>query len=91
MSTINIQGIDRQKLLHALWKRAPVAAYYGSGKGPDFYITEALKQVSVDGYCDYICGRPIKTNIFNQDEIDPRMYDRDAGEGAFQEVMDSLQ
>ena len=88
MSTINIEGIDRDKLLEALWKRAPAACYF-EGISPSFSIEQAKLQL-IDGYADYICGRPIKTNIYNYDEIDPSLYDRDAGDGAFMEVLNSM-
>jgi hypothetical protein len=90
MPTINIKDIDRVKLLEELWKRAPDAAFFGSDPGPSFSVDVAKKELRQDGYADYICGRPIKTNIFTKDEIDPYLYDRDSGYGAFKSVVDSF-
>ncbi|AKI80656.1 hypothetical protein QJ850_gp043 [Acanthamoeba polyphaga mimivirus] len=58
--------------------------------GPSFDITEAKKELR-NGYADYICGRVIKADIYSDDTVDPRMYDRDNGQGAFKRVVDSLQ
>ena len=66
MPTINIKDIDRVKLLEELWKRAPDAAFFGSDPGPSFSVDVAKKELRQDGYADYICGRPIKTNIFTK-------------------------
>ena len=92
MSTVDISGIDKHQLLQALWTRSKPATFFGqSGRvPPDFNLTVAKSQLSNDGYADYICGRAIKTNIYQEDIVDPYLYDRDAGEGAFQEVVDSL-
>ncbi len=38
---------------------------------------------------DYVFGRPIKTD-FTGDEVNERLYDRDAGAGAFARVVASL-
>ena len=40
-------------------------------------------------YFDYLCGRPLKIDI-STDEIDPRLYDRDAGEGACARAIASI-
>jgi hypothetical protein len=86
--TIDIKGIDRDKLLYHLWlnqKSTSLFAFVAS------YDADAAKQ-SADyrGYVDYACGRAIKTTIFGSDEINPRLYDRDAGSGTFQRVVDQL-
>jgi hypothetical protein len=40
-------------------------------------------------YFDYLCGRPLKVDI-GGDTLDPRLYDRDAGEGAAARVIAKL-
>jgi hypothetical protein len=40
-------------------------------------------------YFDYLCGRPLKVDI-GGDELDPRLYDRDAGTGRCARVVASL-
>lgn len=42
-------------------------------------------------YVDYFFGHPLKVNINTKDKtFDERLYDRDAGDGAAQKVVDSL-
>ena len=92
MPTIDISGINREELLCALWERASPASYFQAtgSEPPTFSFAVAKQQLRHDGYADYVCGRAIKTNIFSGDQVDPLLYDRDAGAGAFQEVVDSL-
>ena len=92
MSFIDITNIDRDRLLEALWNRSKPAAFFGSSNitPPEFNLSGAKSEISHDGYADYVCGRPIKTNIYTQTRIDPYFFDRDAGHGAFQEVVNSL-
>jgi hypothetical protein len=49
---------------------------------------EAAK-VAVTKYIDYFGGKAIKMDL-SGDEVDPRIYDRDAGEGAFARVVATL-
>ena len=41
-------------------------------------------------YIDYFCGRCIKTDI-SGDSVNPRLYDRDAGDGEFARIVKSLE
>ena len=92
MPTVDISGIDKEILLEALWTRSTPAAFFSlnGSTPPPFSFSAAKSELSNDGYADYICGRAIKTNIYQEDTIDSYMYDRDAGTGAFQEVVNQL-
>lgn len=90
--TIDIRGINRDKLLYQLWLNQTTASFFSfSGNSPPLYDADTAKK-SADrfGYVDYACGRAIKATIFGSDEVDPRMYDRDAGPGTFQRVVEQL-
>lgn len=89
--SIDINGLNRDILLEALWKSSSPAAFFRfSGlPSPSFDINEA-KRVLRDGYADYVCGRSIKTDIYSKDIVDPTMYDRDNGTGTFKKVVDLL-
>lgn len=86
---VNIQGIDKVKLLEALWKKSQPAAFFRMQgiSPPSFNMNEA--QQAVKGYIDYFNGRVIKCNL-SGDEVDVWGFDRDNGNGAFQSVVDSL-
>jgi hypothetical protein len=96
MDTINVSGLSREKLLRELWKNTPYAPYYilNNIDPPHFDIEKAkndIKKRSQLGYADYICGKPIKCYIFGEsDEINPQNYDRDAGKGTFQKVVNQM-
>ena len=87
---IDIKGLDKAKVLVALHRGTRPL---GLGVLSDREVTEAeadaVRAIGDDGYVDYFAGRPIKVD-FRGDEIDPRMYDRDAGSGAAERVIASL-
>lgn len=59
-----------------------------SGRAPPPFNEEQAKK-AVTQYIDYFCGRVIKSDLTG-DKVDPRGYDRDNGQGAFQSVVDRL-
>jgi len=85
--TIDISGLDKVELLERLWSRQIVASFFRmSGRpSPAFDRKRAADAVKAD-YIDYFCGRCIKTDL-SKDVVDPRLYDRDAGAGAFAEIV----
>jgi hypothetical protein len=87
---IDIRGIDRDKLLYQLWLNQKPAAFFTVIAPPPYDADAAKRAVDRHGYIDYVCGRCIKTKIFGVDEVDPSLYDRDAGAGTFQRVVDKL-
>lgn len=90
MATINIAGLDKVEVLLALYHQSN---YQGLGVVEAFSgltrekAAEAVAHHAANPrfgeviYFDYVCGRVIKCEI-GEDELDPRLYDRDNGEGA---------
>lgn len=91
MTTVDIIGLDKDTLLKALWTRSHPASFFRFNgiPPPSFDLVEAKSQLQ-HGYADYVCGRIIKADIYNEDIVDSFSYDRDNGEGAFAEVVASL-
>jgi len=50
---------------------------------------KAAAEKAVTGYIDYFCGKAIKTDL-SEDKVDPYLYDRDAGAGAFARAVASV-
>jgi hypothetical protein len=99
---ISIKGIDKAELLAALVNGAmPLGlGVLHAGAAPmtkveaQEWIDEGRTHDTVNiprDYLrfDYVKGRPIKSNL-SGDELDPRLYDRDQGEGAAARVVASL-
>jgi hypothetical protein len=87
---IDISGLDRVQLLRHLWEKSKVAGFFGMYGGPTpSFGSERRPEDAVSGYIDYFCGRVIKTDL-RDDEINPYLYDRDNGKGAFQRVVDTM-
>lgn len=92
-SGVDVSDIDRKVLLKALWENAKPAAFFNPIPSlvPPYDENRALEEVDRDGYVDYACGRCIKSDVFGKSNIiDPSLYDRDWGNGAFQNVVDKL-
>jgi len=88
---IDISGLDRVELLRHLWENSKVAGFFSMYGGPaPSFGSERRPEDAVSGYIDYYCGRVIKTDLRN-DEIDPYLYDRDNGIGAFKRVVENMQ
>ena len=70
---VNIKGIERQDVLKVLWENSFPARFFNMNgmRPPPFDIDEA-KKFSLDRV-DYLCGRPIKTNM-GSDTIDLTAY-----------------
>lgn len=80
---MSIVGVNKIELLRELWtaqKPASFFSYYPEAKVPKFDDAEAAE--AIKAYIDYFQGRCIKTDI-SRDTASARMYDRDAGQGAF--------
>lgn len=88
MQTVNIKGIDKVELLRQLWKNQKAIGFHKMvGTLYEFDIQLASKAVLK--YIDYFQGKVIKTDL-KDDDVDPWLYDRDAGEGAFAKVVNVM-
>jgi len=94
MSYINISNLRIHLVIKALWNNMKPASFYQFSGMPspqepsDDEIDRELS--SRRGYIDYIAGRCIKIDFSDLTKIDPRLYDRDAGEGAFKRIISEL-
>lgn len=93
MADIDITGLDKAAVLAALHNGTrPLGMGFLHDLGRDMTTAEAQEHIdrATDDMgldrrdalrFDYLCGRPLKVNL-SGDSFDPRLYDRDAGEGA---------
>lgn len=91
MSTINIAGLDKAEVLMALYHRGQVQGLGTLEASSSSMTLEKAKELVAEAtadarhgeviYFDYVLGRVIKTEI-GLDELSPRLYDRDNGQGA---------
>lgn len=86
-NTIDLNGINRDELLGLLWANAN-NIYNKSNIVYDKSI--ARKEVGKNGYADYICGRPIKSQIYNSDFVNSFYYNRDNGENKMEEIIEFM-
>lgn len=99
MPTVSIAGLDRAEVLVALYSRAPVLGMGAlQAKQGDLPLDEARDLIarhtfgSADSrhiYFDYLHGRCLKVDL-GSDDIETRLYDRDAGAGMGERVIAAL-
>jgi hypothetical protein len=87
MATIDISGLDKVELLFNLWNNQPFIAPAYIGNPLMFDDVNARKAVT--RYIDYFNGRPIKTDL-SKDTVDTWLYNRDAGKGKFEAIVEML-
>ncbi|MBR5862169.1 MAG: hypothetical protein IKZ08_02455 [Bacteroidales bacterium] len=89
---ISIKGLDKAKVLKALYDASHVQGMGWLQAAPDGYVTvEHCRELLNEGqyYFDYLYGKVLKVNL-SGDEFDERLYDRDNGSGAARRVIDIL-
>lgn len=86
--TIDITGIDKVKLLQALYNRAkPLGLGFLHFTPQPLTNEEALKLiVEYRGNFDYLNGRVMKVNL-SGDTMSGQLFDRDNGEGEAQKAV----
>jgi len=87
MENINFKemGLDRYEVLCALYNKSkPLGLGILHFNPEPLTLAEAHEQLdSFNGYTDYLNGRVIKVDLPEGSEsFNPRLYDRDNGEGA---------
>ena len=83
---IEIKGIEKERLLHALWDYASFSHYHElTGQKEEYKPLAAGESWNID----YHCGKCIKCNL-SGDTVDPSLYDNEWGKGAFQEIVNTL-
>lgn len=91
MKTVKIKPESKVKALQALYNRAePQGMGILQAQAGPLSDEDAQEHLQPNGrgeiYVDYCKGRPIKVN-FTTDELDLRLFDRDAGSGAGQTAL----
>ena len=88
---IDIVGINKEVLLESLWNNSKPIAFYRKYKikPPIFNLEKAMNQVQEDGYADYILGRLIKINLY-ENIVDPTFYNENISQKKFHIIIKNL-
>jgi hypothetical protein len=84
--SVDISGLNKSRLLFALWNNSGVASVFKNAPFMAPSLNMAKADEAVLGYIDYFCGRCIKSDL-SGDSVNPYLYDRDMGPGAFAKVV----
>lgn len=88
---IDISDMSKAEVLHKLFNASKTQGMGIFTSKPDNMTLEECQtyvnfQDKRDSYFDYFNGRVMKVDI-GHDSLDPRLYDRDNGEGAAQRAL----
>lgn len=89
---INIEGLNKAEVLFALWHTSHAQGMSFMGLPTTNFTLERAEEWVKDTpnmYFDYVDGHVIKCDI-SGDEFDPRLFDRDCGEGAAAKAIENL-
>ncbi len=88
---VDIKGLDKARVLKALYEHSHVQGFGVFQAVPDGVVTVEHCEMLLGSqtYFDYLHGRVMKVEL-SGDEFDERLYDRDCGEGAAQRAVDSI-
>jgi hypothetical protein len=91
MAIIDITGLDKAEVLHALYHRSHVQGLGILQAIPEYTVDDARKDLDEQPgyYFDYLHGRVLKVDLFG-DSFDSWLYDRDCGEGAAEAAINEL-
>lgn len=80
---ISIKGLDKARVLVALYNRSRIQGmgFIDPMANKGLTVEEAKVLLERQTYFDYLRGRVMKIDL-KGDDLDPRLYDRDLGEGA---------
>ena len=88
---ISIKGLDKAKVLKALYDHSHIQGYGFLQAVPDGYVTveHCRELLSKHTYFDYLYGKVLKVDL-SDDEFDERLYDRDCGLGMARRAINTL-
>lgn len=90
MAQIDISNLDKAAVLAALYNGSRPQGLGVLHFDPTPMTTEEARSlVEKRTYFDYLNGRVLKMNLAG-DTLDPRLYDRDLGEGAAERALSKL-
>lgn len=84
MTYIDITGINKDNLLKELWKNSGVILF-----DIPFDLNRAKLEME-NNYPDYVCGRLIKLDIYNCNQVNPHLYNRENGNKSFEEILNEV-
>jgi hypothetical protein len=86
---IDLKGKDKADVLAKLYNASrPIGLGFLHSTKQDMTRDEAAKLLADTSYFDYLKGRVMKVDL-SGDKLDPRLYDRDNGQGAAAAALDA--
>lgn len=96
MGMVNIRGLDKAEVLHALWRHSHAQGMSFLGLTPEGFTLQKAQDLikerqenNIKLYFDYVEGHVIKCDL-SGDSFDEFLYDRDCGPGAAEAAISEL-
>lgn len=93
MSVVDVSDLDLAQLLIALWENSSPASFFRYSTLPSPYKPSrenTLEFLEKTKYIDYFEGRCIKIDFSDPTQVNPWLYNRDMGAGAFERIANKL-
>ena len=89
---VDISGLNKVDVLYALYNASHVQGLGFIDAVPNYTYEDCKKDfdASKSKYFDYLHGRVIKVSLADDHWLNPRLYDRDCGEGAAYYAIEAL-
>ena len=96
MGMVDIRGLDKAEVLHALWRHSHAQGMSFLGLSPEGFTLQKAQELIHEReeknarlYFDYVEGHVIKCDL-SGDSFDEFLYDRDCGPGAAENAINEL-
>ncbi len=91
MAMVDISGLDKGEVLFALYTASHYQGLSFLGAVDSYTLKDAKAdyEASSGKYFDYLHGKVLKVDL-SGDSFDPRLFDRDCGEGAAAAAIERL-
>jgi hypothetical protein len=89
MAIISLEGLDKARVLAALYNHSRPQGMGFLHYDPKPMTIDEARLIGTDHYIDYLKGRVMKVYL-REDTLDTFLYDRDVGHGAAENVINKL-
>lgn len=91
MAIVDISGLDKGEVLFTLYNASHYQGLSFLGATSNYTLADAKRdyEASSSKYFDYHHGKVLKVDL-SGDSFDPRLFDRDCGEGAAAAAIEAL-
>ena len=90
--SVSFDGFDKIKVIRELWQASTFHGYQGNGIDLPMSDSEIQSFLNENNQnIDYLFGKMLKIDFKDFPIVDSKLYEKDAGDGTMQKVLEKLQ